>query len=179
MDSAEYAAWLASKYPSRYCPACGTPTQQIERDGRARPVCPACDHVMYFDPKLAAIALIRRVDAGDERVLLVQRAYDPGRGLWGMPGGFVDLGEHPQRTAEREAFEETGLEVRARRLLDVFHNGQPDGVVTIAYAVDVTGGALQPGDDAADARWFTRDSLPELVFISTITLMKRWQAGEL
>src|SRR5687767_11297013 len=47
----------------------------------------------------------------DGKVLLIQRGREPGRGLWAVPGGMVDLGETCQEAARREAQEETGLDV--------------------------------------------------------------------
>lgn len=164
-----------SRYVAAYCPVCGAPTFQVERSGRLRPVCTRCGHVIYFDPKVAAVSFITEPD----RVLLVQRAMEPGRGLWALAGGFVEAGEHPHEAAARETREETGLEVRPGRLLDVFHAQQDGGVITIAYSAVILGGAIRPGDDAADVRWFTRSSLPELVFVSTHALVARWLKGEI
>jgi 8-oxo-dGTP diphosphatase len=154
-----------------YCPACGVRTEQVERGGRLRPVCPACGHVVYFDPKVAAITFITHHD----RVLLVKRAMNPGKGLWAMAGGFVEAGEDPQDAARRETFEETGLEVRIDGLLDIFFNPHDGSVITIAYAASVIAGELTPGDDAERVKWFTRDETPQLVFTSTITLVDRWR----
>lgn len=140
-----------------------------------RPVCPACGRVVYFDPKVAAIAFIVR----DGQVLLVQRGMDPGKGLWALAGGYVEAGEHPEDTARRETQEETGLDIQINRVLDVFHNHQDGGVITIAYAATITGGTITPGDDAADVRWFGKGNLPPLVFTSTFTLTERWVRGEI
>ena len=54
------------------------------------------------------VAIIGAVREG--RVLLVQRKKPPYRGLWGLPGGKVEPGETPRAAAERELFEEVGLE---------------------------------------------------------------------
>ena len=43
-----------------------------------RPYCEACQTPVYFDPKVAVVVFIQR----DERVLLIQRAVDPGKGKW-------------------------------------------------------------------------------------------------
>ncbi|GAB4330397.1 MAG: NUDIX hydrolase [Phototrophicales bacterium] len=158
---------------TNYCPACGTQNEYISHDGRLRPKCPACGYITYVDPKCAAIAFI----VENDRLLLVQRAYDPGKGKWGLPGGFIEAGEDPKETARREALEETGLNIEITNLLDVFF--VENGVITIAYAAKRLNGDLTAADDALDVRWFTRETLPELVFLSTITLCQRWVNHEL
>ena len=161
---------------ANYCPNCGVGLVRRQASGDLRPVCPECGHVVYFDPKVAVVSFITR----NEHVLLVQRAYDPGMGKWALPAGFVDAGEDPVEAAMRETLEETGLHSEISRLLDVFpkrDNGLAD--IVIAYAARITGGELEADDDAADARWFTRDNLPELVFYPSITLVSRWRDGRL
>ena len=153
-----------------YCPACGTKNVQAFHEGKLRPVCPQCGHVTYFDPKVAAINFITQ----DDKVLLVQRGIDPGKGLWALPGGYIDIHEHPQAAAKREAYEETGLDVTIGDVLDVFFDMNDGGVITIAYAATINGGTFIAGDDAQNIGWFTRDTLPELVFTSTKSLVARW-----
>ena len=153
-----------------YCSRCGAAMQLAEKFGKPRPVCPACGFVRFEDPKVTAVAFI--TEAG--RVLLVQRAFDPEKGKWALPGGYVDRGEDPARAAEREAHEETGLIVRVTHLIDVIF----DGLIVILYAAEPTGGVLRHGDDAIDARWFTPDQLPELAFRSTYMLLRDWVASQ-
>jgi len=66
-------------------------------------------------PLVGASVVVR---SGD-RLLLVRRATEPGRGLWGVPGGLVMLGEKVQDAAIREVKEETGLKVRVESIFDV------------------------------------------------------------
>jgi ADP-ribose pyrophosphatase YjhB (NUDIX family) len=100
---------------------------------------------------------------------LVRRAGEPFRGLWTLPAGFVDAGEDPARAAERECFEETGLSVRVKRVLDVIagqeHERGADFV--IVYEADIVSGALSPNDDADAVEWFELTNLPALAFSAT------------
>jgi ADP-ribose pyrophosphatase YjhB (NUDIX family) len=89
----------------------------------------------------------------------------------------VEIDETPIETAQRETLEETGLVVQINGLLDVFRQKQQGYAVTIAYAATITGGTLAPGDDAQAVRWFRRDELPPLVFLSTTTLVQQWREG--
>ena len=124
-----------------------------------RPTCPACGFIWYRNPVPAAGVLI--VDEG--RVLLVKRKYDPRAGAWCIPAGFMEAGETPEQSAIREVHEETGLIAQLSSLFGVYAGFDDPRVraVLILYTGVVTGGALVPGDDAIDARWFAPDELPE------------------
>ncbi len=95
------------------------------------------------------------VKDGQGRLLLIRRGHEPGAGLWSLPGGRVEPGETDAEALVREMREETGLVVRAGRLLGSLRRPAGDGdVLDIRdYAATITGGTLNPGDDAADARW--------------------------
>jgi 8-oxo-dGTP diphosphatase len=162
---------------ARFCPMCGKALEQRERYGMVRPICPACGHIVFFDPKVAVATLILQ----DEKVLLVKRAGDPKKGFWALPAGFVEWNEDPQEAVRRECLEETGLTVRIDRLIDVFHTPNDGGLadIVIAYAASITGGTLQANDDAEAVEWFTRASLPELAFLPSERLLARWVAGEI
>jgi ADP-ribose pyrophosphatase YjhB (NUDIX family) len=138
-------------------------TRQV--DDRPRRVCSACDYVHYTDPKVGVGALVTR----DDKVLLVRRRMEPERGKWSIPAGFLDQGEDPRQTAEREVLEETGLRVRILNLLDVFTNppGQGGASIFILYTAELLSGELRAGDDADAVGFFSLNELPELAFAST------------
>lgn len=160
----------------RFCPLCATPLQSIHRFDRLRPVCPACGYVYFKDPKVAVIGLVEV----DQRILLVRRAVDPGKGLWSLPGGYMDAGEMPGEALEREVAEEVGLHVHAGRLLAIFpmesSQGDRNGIV-LAYEARPAGQstALVAQDDVSEAGWFAPSQLPpDLAFESTQTLIAEW-----
>ena len=97
----------------------------------------------------------------DNRVLLVKRNKEPGKGDWAIPGGSVKLGETLQQAAEREILEETGLRIKAREPVYIFDAiiRDEEGQIRFHYVIidlmaDFISGEPVPSDDAADARWF-------------------------
>lgn len=96
----------------RFCPRCGGPAPPVPAGAPFQ--CPACAFVYYFNPTVAAGALVR--DAAG-RFLLVRRANEPARGKLALPGGFIDAGERAEDALRRELREEVNLEVGALHFL--------------------------------------------------------------
>ncbi len=132
-------------------------------DDRVRPVCERCGFVAYRNPAPAAGVIV--VENGG--VLLVQRKFDPRRGKWTMPAGFVEYDEHVTECAIRETKEETGIDVRLDRLFGAYMamDDPRTRVVLLLYMATRTCGELSPGDDAEDARFFPVHDIPvEIAF---------------
>jgi len=98
----------------------------------------------------------------DDRLLIVRRGVEPGKGKWSIPGGAVELGETVRDATIREAKEETGLDVEifVDRPLDAFDNLDIDEkgglryhYVLLQFLTRPKGGTLKPSSDALDARW--------------------------
>jgi ADP-ribose pyrophosphatase YjhB (NUDIX family) len=167
---------------AEFCPLCGTALEERERYGRQRPVCPACDHTVFFDPKVAVVVLVTRTNSRAEReILLIKRANEPGKGRWALPAGFVEYDEHPSDAAIRETIEETGVVIEIDTLVTLFHRPDTGGLadIVIAYTAHPVDGVVNAADDADDAAWFSENALPEIVLVSTQALVARWQRGDL
>lgn len=149
----------------KYCPRCATLLTEEVRFGKNRPVCPACGWIHFVDPKVAAAVLVEQ----DGRVLLARRVNEPFRGLWTLPAGFINGGEDPAEAAARECLEETGLSVRATRVLDIIPGREhPRGAdFIIVFQAEIISGELKADDDADAVEWFSRDQLPPLAFRAT------------
>ncbi len=142
------------------------------RYGQVRPVCPSCGWIHFADPKVAAAVLVEK----DNQILLVRRVYNPHRGKWSLPAGFVNAGEDPAEAARRECLEETGLNVRVTRLLDIHagreHAGGADFI--IVYQAEMLDGHLTAADDVDAVDWFSREDLPELAFEATRYILENF-----
>lgn len=112
----------------------------------------------------------------DQEVLLIKRGTPPRLGQWSVPGGRLEWGETLQVAALRELKEETGVDAQLLGLIDVIDGvfparPSPDGkggeitrhYVLIDYAARWTGGEPVAGDDAAEARFVSRDEAMALV----------------
>jgi len=143
----------------QWCPRCRAQLVIDEIEETVRPHCPSCGFIYYQNPAPAAGAVI----VEDARLLLVKRSVQPGMGDWCIPAGFTEWSEHPQQTAVRELKEETGLDIAIDSIFDIFF-GMDDPrthAVLVLYHAHTVGGALTAGDDAADARFFAFDEIPD------------------
>jgi 8-oxo-dGTP diphosphatase len=155
-----------------YCSDCGTRTQPRQVGTRTLDACPRCERIFFRDPKLVVTALIEQ----SGRVLLVRRDIEPGRGLWGMPGGYVDWDEHPEAAMVRECREETGVEVAADGLISVQHVslGDGEGAVVLSYRARLLGGQAAACDETQEVGWFSPGELPRLAFATHANVLSAW-----
>ena len=105
------------------------------------------------------------------RVLLTRRTDN---GKWCLPGGRMESGESAAEACEREVFEETGLNVRVKRLVGVYSNPDqlvvyPDGnkalIVALHFEAEITGGELGLSNETTDFGYFTLQELEGLDFL--------------
>ena len=96
----------------------------------------------------------------ENKILLIKRNKEPGKGKWAIPGGSLKLGETLQEATEREVREETGLTIKAKEpvytfdLIERDHQGQIRfHYVIVDLMAEMIGGELRPSDDVVDARW--------------------------
>ena len=127
----------------------------------------------YAFPRPAVTVDTAIFDLHDEdrvpRVLLILRKNEPFKGMWAIPGGFLEMYEELEDGAARELYEETGVDIPPADLQQVVavgrRNRDPrDRIISVVYTavVDRYEFTLCAGDDAEDARWFRVTELPAL-----------------
>lgn len=118
---------------------------------------------------LRPIPAVLAVVVRNGHVLLVRRANPPDQGLWGLPGGRMELGETHLNAALRELEEETGIRADTPRLLTVLDFIEHDSGGRLAHHFAMIAvlcrwqhGEAVAADDALEARWFSREEIARL-----------------
>ena len=166
-------------YGWKFCPRCRAELELAR--GRAR--CPTCELVVYAHSAPTASALC--VDERG-RLLLARRAHDPDEGLWDVPGGFLEEGEHPLDGLRRELREETGLEIEPLEFfaawIDRYGAGEAaQPTLNLAWTARVVDGHAHASDDVAELRWFASRELPgreEFAFEGVADVIAAWRGRQ-
>jgi 8-oxo-dGTP diphosphatase len=130
------------------------------------------------DPLIVGVGVVL---IEDDRILLIRRGREPGKGLWAVPGGKVEHGETLLEAAKREIAEETGLDVEVGDVLWVGeHISEHGHIVLIDFAGSIQGGELAAADDAMEARWISlaeAESLPLTDTMHALVAVLRARSG--
>ncbi|MDQ3778473.1 MAG: NUDIX domain-containing protein [Actinomycetota bacterium] len=159
----------------RHCPQCAAAVQA----GSTKVECAECGFVVYASSKPTASALV--VDE-DGRVMLSRRARDPFAGLWDLPGGFLEEGEHPVECLHRELREEAGIGLRDLDFIGIYMDRYGEGSRDVAtlnlyWSARIAEGAPEPADDVAELRFFPPDEIPraDLAFAHIADVISVWR----
>lgn len=114
----------------------------------------------YVTPKVDVRAAVFHQD----QLLFVREAMD---GAWSLPGGWADVGEPPGLAIEREVGEESGLKVRAQRIVGIYDTNRIEEAMTLFHAYKIVflcdweAGELSTSVETTESRFFDLDALPE------------------
>jgi 8-oxo-dGTP diphosphatase len=157
----------------KYCPRCGAEMVERTVDHKTRKACPVCDYVFYHNPVPAAGVVIEK----DGKILLVKRKFEPYKGDWCLPAGFMEYDESPEQCAIRETKEELGVDVELDGLYGVY-SGKDDPrthAVLVMYWAKIIGGELKPGDDAEEIKYCAKSEIPSnIAFLAHRQIIKEF-----
>ena len=153
-----------------FCAQCGSSNMQVripEGDERPRACCRDCDAVVYVNPKVVVATVVLVQDDDSLSVLLARRAIEPRLGYWGIPQGYMEMGETSRQAAVREAHEETGAVLNADDLEFRAVYNVP-GSVQLVYQLVVDSVDQVPiatsTTESTEVGFFAIDELPDLCF---------------
>ncbi|MBM6992819.1 MAG: NUDIX domain-containing protein [Prevotella sp.] len=143
-----------------YCPVCGSKHFE-EQDAKSKK-CDNCGFEYYLNPSAANVAFILN---DKQKLLVVTRKKEPGKGTLDLPGGFADIGETAEQGVIREVREETNLVVTRAQYLFSYPNvymyaGFEVKTLDAFYLCEVENTAdISIHDDAADYQWLSLDDI--------------------
>jgi ADP-ribose pyrophosphatase YjhB (NUDIX family) len=140
-----------------YCPSCGAAVELRcpDDDNRPRHICTACGTIHYQNPNL----VIGAIPEWEDKILLCRRAIEPRRGLWTLPGGFMENGESTTEAAIRETWEEANAHIEIGDLYSMYSLPYINQVHLLfrARLLDLDFG---PGPESLEVRLFAEDEIP-------------------
>lgn len=135
----------------KYCPRCSA--KSFDVSGEKSYLCAECGFQFYVNSAAAVAAIIYN---DKEEILFTKRAFEPAKGTYDLPGGFIDLGETAEDAIKREISEELNLEVTECRYWKSFPNKYPfknveyNTLDLIFFCRVKDFEALEANDDVAD-----------------------------
>jgi len=159
---------------SRFCGSCGAKNEDVPNDAQRR--CPKCGRGEF--PRICP-AVIVVITNGDKILLAHNKRFKAG--VYSHISGFNEAGETLEATVAREIREEVNIEVSDIEYLKSQPWPFPNSLM-VGFKARYLSGAIKPdGSEIEDAKWFTRDNLPELPGKGSLSrfLIGRWIEGTL
>ncbi|MFA5210892.1 MAG: NUDIX hydrolase [Patescibacteria group bacterium] len=116
----------------------------------------------YQEYVYACVDVIIKNEEG--KILLTKRNVEPFKNTWILPGGRMKLGELPLITAQREIFEETGLQIEPKKLYGVYADPNRDPrcyTVSIIYVAEISGGEMIKTLEVSAYKWIDKNEIPQ------------------
>lgn len=152
--------------PYLFCPLCGNPLQKSIIEDQTRSTCSECSYVHWGNFSLGVGGVLWH----NGKVLLVQRAHNPGKGMWTIPGGYVDHGEPIGEAIIREIQEETGIKTKPVSIIALRDRPAERHDTYIVFLMEFLGGTLQAQlEEVSNLGYFTLEECQSLP-IASLTL---------
>lgn len=143
----------------KFCCECGGPLLPHRVDGvrRNHQYCQRCQAPRYDHPMVVVTSFV----ACDKRLLWVQRAHEPQRGRWAIPGGYLECGETLAEGAARELREEACIDIPASDM-QLYMMGTITFInqIYVGFRARVASEACRAGVESMACRFYTRQECP-------------------
>ncbi|AUS08807.1 NUDIX domain-containing protein [Laceyella sacchari] len=165
--------WRYKKEDLKFCPRCGNrfSLEDLHIPNQPQLLCHHCQFVFYLDPKLVVVAVVLNKERN--KVLLLQRNEEPGKGLWAFPGGHVERGQDLFEAIGNEVKEETGLTVKIDGIINTCSSAE-EGLVQLTYEAIAYHEEVIVNIESKKGYFFRFDEIPwnQLAFPSTEKLLR-------
>jgi ADP-ribose pyrophosphatase YjhB (NUDIX family) len=150
-----------------FCPQCAGSLQVRDAGHPAspHPVCTVCGFVLWQNLKPSVEALVVRGTGAGTEVLLGRLGAGLSRGLWDIPGGFLNADDRLHEALRRECLREMGVAVEIGELLGVFEGEfVGDRIITIIYVCTIASGEPRAADIIDEVQWFPLAATPPVAY---------------
>lgn len=142
----------------KHCPKCANRLKPSESNLL---VCQKCQFHFYINP-IPTNAVIIENENGE--VLLVKRKFDPKKGFWDFPGGFIHPDEEIEASTIREIKEELDVEIEIKKLIGIYpdkylYAGINESTLNILFSAKIISGKLKADDDISGFKFFKKQDL--------------------
>lgn len=150
---------MITEFDFIYCPVCAGTFERIEE----HLVCTSCSLHYYINPRPTNAVLLTNAKG---ELLLVKRKVDPKKGMWDLPGGFININETVEESIHREIAEELKIRITDIQYLSSFYDTYEFGKVkayTICFlfkAKMINPADINPSDDVESYQYFATENLP-------------------
>lgn len=146
--------------PYIFCPTCKSPLKRKEFDKQSLLSCLKCDFVFWNNPKpVVSIVLYNK-----GKLLLLQRATEPFKDYWCLPGGFINFQETTEEAIIREVKEETGVTAAVTGLVGVYRiDNDPRGVTIDIVFAGTMERTIALSHEHCSFRFFDPHTLPQKI----------------
>ena len=148
-----------------YCSNCGEKLEVRVINDEERKACPSCSFVHWGNYSVSVGALVIK----EEKMLLVRRKHNPGKGKWTNPGGYIEQTELIEQSVIREVLEETGVTTKVKSI--VMLGDYPGRVhnIYIGFLMEYVEGQPQPDEVEVDGADFFSLQEMELMDVADMT----------
>jgi NAD+ diphosphatase len=155
---------------SRFCGSCGA--RNTDSPDELARLCPSCGRLEY--PRIAPAVITFITNDEDKALLAHNKKFNPG--MYSLIAGFAEAGENLESAVAREIREEVNIEVRDIRYVISQPWPFPNSLMA-GFSARYASGTVRPdGVEIEDAQWFSRDNLPMLPAIGSVSrcLIDQW-----
>ena len=164
-----------SKSIFKYCPSCG---YRLITGKDVRLIsCNKCAFHFYLSPAPTVAILLKNIN---NEYLFVKRKFQPKKGYWDLPGGFLDYRETYEKALKREVREELGITISVFNYIGSATDVYDYKGISYYTIVAVYGGFIEqkiiPADDVETFLFFTEKNIPEnkFAFPGLLSLVKKY-----
>lgn len=157
----------------KFCPHCGNNLILAVIESEAVKKCNKCGFIFWNKPKPVVSIILHK----DGKALMLQRAHEPFKAFWVLPGGFIGYEETPEEAIKREAKEETGLEITINGIVGAYRiDNDPRGVHIDIIFYGTLNGEIEINKDSKSWQYFSPEQLPDKIAYKHREAIADWHA---